>query len=272
MKIILVSLFASFFVFPLVAEEPKSAEGEVPGAVSGATAEPEPAESIPVVEPNPEPESESAAAPVVEPEPSTIYIFKYDSDREDCSKEVSEPWDMQKTLEEQDVTVLSSQKGYDGLVYSVEEWGCRNHSPQINIFSIFVGDYEAVKALGFHSCEELEEKGGGCHPFFYSDFNPEMKDKFFVHIYKYSGAVFCASDSGVDINTMERELIEAKIVVYQRYEAVDGLPHRLLCKEGTGQLNVYVIEKSGLAKSTAMGYRECAWLSTKGGGCYSLSE
>ena len=99
-----------------------------------------------------------------------------------------------------------------------------------------------------------------------------MKDKFFVHIYKYSDTVFCIPDSGVDINSMEQELIEAKVVVYQRYKAVDGLPHSLICREETGDINVYVIEKTGLAKSTSMGYRECAWLNMKGGGCYPLSE
>ncbi len=341
MKIVLVSLLACFFMFPLVAQESKAQEGGVSATVLGtttqpapdgdgkpaddetpvpaplqpvvdsgatpevveteptdATTEPKPAappavesvpepvvepktETSPVVEPpavTSEPEtpavveSESASEPAPEPEPSIMYVYKYDSDREDCSKEVLEPWDMQKILEEQNVTVLSGQKGYDGLAYSMEEWGCRNHSPQINIFSIFVSDYETVKALGFHACEELEERGGSCHPFSYSDFDPKTKDKFFVPVYKYSGAEFCAPDSGVDINAMEQELIDVKIVVYQKYEAVDGLPHQLFCGEDTGHLNVYVIEKSGLAKSIAMGYRECAWLNMKGGGCYPLSE
>ena len=203
---------------------------------------------------------------------SIIQIYKYDSDRENCDKPVMEPWDMQKILEEANVTILSAQKGYDGLTYSIDEWGCRNYPPRINIFSIPVAFYEAIKGMGFRLCKELEERGGDCHPVSYADLFFKSRGKFFVHVYKYSDKVFCTLDSGVDIKSMEQDLIKAKVVVYQRYRAVDGLSYSFDCGVKTGDMNVYVIEKSGLAKSMSMGYRECAYLKLQGGDCHLLSE
>lgn len=231
-----------------------------------------------VVEPAAEP---AAVEKVVEKDEKTewlatqsiIQIYKYDSDRENCSEPALEPWDMQKVLEEKNVKVLSSEKGYDGLFYSIKEWGCRSYPPRINIFSIPVHSYEIIKKLGFHLCKELEDMGGNCYPVSYSDLFLENKDKFAIHIYKYSGRELCVPDSGIEVNSMEQELIKAKVVVYQRYSAVDGLRHSLACGERTGAINVYVIEKAALAKSISMGYRECAYLKMiKGGGCHSLSD
>jgi len=204
-----------------------------------------------------------------------IQVYKYDSDRKDCNKPVMEPWDMQAALEEHNVTVLSSGKGFDGLMYSVKDWGCRTYPPRINIFSIRESDTHSLsmaKELGFGLCEELEVRGGGCYQVSYSELTSGNKDQFVVSVYKYSNGKQCQPDSDIDIDFMEQELMDAKVVVYQRYRAVDGLFYLLKCGHETGNINVYVVEKSSLADVISMGYRECAWLEMRGGGCYHLPE
>ncbi len=204
---------------------------------------------------------------------SEIQVYQYDSDRTDCSSSVIEPWDMQEVLSKKGIEVLSFSKGFDGLVYSVEDWSCKSHPPIINIFSISVIDYEKAKKLGLRLCKELEEEGGYCHSVSYSELlHPENKNKVVVHVYKYSEKVHCEPNSGIDINVMEQELTDSKIMVYQKYKAVDGLLHSISCGERTGDINVYVIEKIGLKDSALKGYRECAWLEAKGGDCYSVSD
>ena len=204
---------------------------------------------------------------------SEIQVYQYDSDRTDCSSSVIEPWDMQEVLNKEGIKVSSLSKGFDGLAYSVEDWGCKNHPPIINIFSISVTNYEKAKELGLRLCKELEEEGGYCHPVSYSELlHPENKSKVVVHVYKYSEKAHCDPGSGIGISVMEQELTDSKIMVYQTYKAVDGLLHSLSCGEKTGDINVYVIEKTGLRDSILKGYRECAWLEAKGGDCYSISD
>ena len=206
---------------------------------------------------------------------SVVQVYKYDSDREDCSKPAIEPWDMQVVLEEHNVTVLSSGKGYDGLMNSVEDWGCRVYPPRINIFSIPEGDTHSLsvaKELGFDLCEDLKVRGGSCYPVSYSELVSGNENKFVVPIYKYSNGKQCQPGSEIDIDFMEQELAGAKVVVYQRYRAVDGVFYPFKCGHETGSLNVFVVEKSSLTDVVSMGYRECAWLEMRGGGCYRLSE
>ena len=203
---------------------------------------------------------------------SEVQVYHYDSDRLDCSSPVIEPWDMQKIINEEGINIVSSSKGFDGITYSVKDWGCRNHPPAINIFSILVEDYEKVKKLGLRLCKELEEEGGYCHSVSYSELLYPEDKKFIVHIYKYSESKQCNPGSGIDIKDMAQELIDSKIMVYQSYKALDGLLYSVSCGENTGDINVYVIEKIGLMDSMLKGYRECAWLEAIGGGCYPISD
>ena len=200
---------------------------------------------------------------------SRIQIYKYDANIEgwNCNNPV-ELWDIQKQLSAEGVKVFSSEKGYDGLMYSLEKWACEE-LPIINIFWVAAENYKTVKKLGFRLCEELQDNGGECYPVYYSDRIRSDKNKFYVHIYKNANQLQCQLVSEIDIKTMEQELINSKIVVYQKYQAVDGLVHPLSCENN--HINVYVIEKSGLAKSISMGYRECAWLEMQGGGCYPVT-
>lgn len=200
---------------------------------------------------------------------NTIVVYKYDKNIKNgyCDTSI-DILDIQNTLITKGVKVLSAQKGHDGLIYSVKNQGCYNQSV-INIFTIHKQDYDIVKNLGFDLCKNLLKKNGDCYPLYYSDYDIKNKNKFYVYIYKHS---YSAQDLlNKNLKTMEQELIDAKIVVYKRYKAVDGLKYDFSTKYNTS-INVYVIEKSELGKSIAMGYHECAWLDTKQGSCYVISK
>ncbi len=197
-----------------------------------------------------------------------VLIYKYDSDKEDCDQPVIELWDAQKILEAQGLTVFSAGIGYDGLMYSIEDWGCDSDPTRIHLFSVRKKDGVLAQEWGFEFCSDLEKKGGKCHPISYSDLNPKNRGRVYVSIYKSAGEKVCEPNSGKSVNDMEQELAKDKIVVYQRYSAVDGLSYPLVCGGNTEYINVYVIEKQGLERSHALGFRECAWLSKQGGGCF----
>ena len=192
----------------------------------------------------------------------TVTAYYYDS----CAGPVWEWSDVKKALSE--VEVLSFQKGYDGLIYSVEDKECGDR--MLNIVSLKKKDYEVAKVVGFEDCKTLEEQGGGCHPVVYSDLIPESKDKSFVHIYKHSVENTCGNNM-VSLNEMAKELETAEIVVYQKHQGVDALLYPLSCGQNAGKINVYVIERTGLVKSMLMGYQECAYLKLhKKGDCVCL--
>ena len=206
-------------------------------------------------------------------ERSVIKMYQYSVDRNNCDQPLKEPWHIIEELSEKGVKVVHSERGVDGLVHSIKDWGCRNEIPTINIVTVSVDHYEALKEMGFLLCEELRKEGGYCHSLAYSEMDRENRDKYFVHVYKYSEKKQCMDlSSGVNIHEMEKELVDSKIVVYQRYEAIDGLDYSIACEEETGHINVYVIEKSSLGESLLKGFRECVWLEQQGGSCYPLSR
>ncbi len=217
-------------------------------------------------------QSVSAQGKDVSVDSDIIHIYKYDSDWENCDKPIMESWHAHEILEAEGVIVFAIGSGYDGLVYSIEEWGCGSDPTRIHIFSIERKNLEIAQRLGFEYCSDLEDKGGKCHFISYSDLNPENKSRAHVSIYKPSGQTLCQPDSGKSVNDMEEELTSARIVVYQRYSAVDGLSYPLVCGGGTEHINVYVIEKQRLEHSKVMGFRECAWLSMQGGGCFPVNS
>lgn len=206
-------------------------------------------------------------------EQTVIKMYQYSADEADCDKPLREPWHVREDLSQQGVEVVHSERGVDGLMHSIGDWRCGKHISTINIVTVSVENYEALKEMGFLLCEELREQGGYCHSLAYSEMEPKSRSKYFVHVYKYSDKQQCVGSSGIDVHEMEKELVKNKIVVYQRYEATDGLDHSIVCGGETGMINVYVIEKSSLGKSLSKGFRECAWLEQQGGGCHpSLSN
>lgn len=205
-------------------------------------------------------------------ERSVIQMYQYSVDRNNCYQPLKEPWHVREALSKEGIEVVHSERGVDGLIRSIGDWGCRNELPTINIITASVEHYEVLKEMGFVLCEELREQGGYCHSLAYSEMEPENRDRYFVHVYKYSHKQQCMDQSGVDIHEMEKELVDSKVLVYQRYEAIDGLDHSISCGGETGHINVYVIEKSGLESSLSMGFRECAWLEQQKGSCHPLSK
>ncbi|MDE0118955.1 MAG: hypothetical protein OXM55_02975 [Bdellovibrionales bacterium] len=182
-----------------------------------------------------------------------------------------EPWDMQADLKARGVTVLLSSIGYDGLRYALEDREDVN-APTINVVSIPVEFYEQVKELGFRLCKELQEEGGECHALSYTELMTG-KSPFTTSIYKSAEQKQCHPGSGVTVQAMEHELMEAEIMVYQRYRAYNGMRRDFSCRENTADINVYIIEMSRLAEAMSMGYRECAWLEMIGGGaCHPLPK
>ena len=181
----------------------------------------------------------------------------------------SEPWNVQKELEDEGITVLTSQKGYDGLKYSFEDLASK--AGHINIVKVPAHFYDKLKKLGFAVCgkEHSTEKGVDCHQVSYSGIVSPKDDSFAVRVYKSSGKKLCELDSGVPIEEMEKEFTKPKIVVYRRYKAFDGKSYPFVCGGLTGEINVYLIERKRLSDSMLLGFRECAFLELTGTGCYS---
>ncbi len=202
-----------------------------------------------------------------------IRIYKYNTGSEACA-DLSDllhdtPHAMQKVLNENQVTVLSSFRGYDGLMYSLKDLHCKD-IPTISIFEVPAESHPLVTELGFQLCSDLQDHGGDCHPESYSDRMLPDKNKEVRRIYKQAEKKQCQADSGQSVQVMEEELKHHKIVVFQRYRGIDGLLHSLSCGSDTGEINIYVIEKSALAKALSLGYRECAYLEKLGGLCHTM--
>ena len=202
---------------------------------------------------------------------SSIRIYKYNTGSEACA-DISAllhdtPHAMQKVLNDNQVTVLSSFRGYDGLMYSLKDLHCKD-IPTISIFEVSGESYDLVTGLGFRLCSDLADQGGGCYPESYSDRILPDKNKEVRRVYKHAENKQCQARSGQSVQVMEEELKDHKIVVFQRYQGIDGLLHPLSCGSETGNINIYVIEKLALAKALSLGYRECAYLERLGGLCH----
>jgi len=75
-----------------------------------------------------------------------------------------------------------------------------------------------------------------------------------VHIFKYTGRSRCDYSVEMDVDEMELQLWG--IHVHDRYRSKDGR-ERSGCYITSGDMNVYVIDKSSLQSSEAMGFCEC---------------
>ena len=211
----------------------------------------------------------------------SVDMYKYSVDKENCDAGVSEPWDAHQELSSVGVEVVSIHKGMDNLPYTVEHWDCSEDPHHINIVTIHNTEQNIATAqsLGFQLCTELEEQGGKCHAVSFSALTEpadiiaeyeKREDSHVVSVYKNSGSKQCEPNSGMDVDSMEIELTDAQIVVYQRYKAVDGRIYPLVCGGSQGDINVYVVEKSALGKVHQLGFRECAYLRVIGGACQPL--
>ena len=207
-----------------------------------------------------------------------ISTYKYIS----TTDTIQEKQDLQSLLKTKGIEIFSIESGYDGLLYplkseepsSLTQHFHHGHAHQgyISILQIKKSDWQKLTEMDsdFHLCLDLQEKGGDCHVFHYSNLFPQLKDKPYVFIYKYSNQIQCQSNSGYKIHEMEKDLTTKNIVVYQKYEGTSGELVPVQCGDKTNHINVYVIEKSKLGTALSIGFRECAWLETNNLGCYRL--
>ncbi len=199
--------------------------------------------------------------------------------------------DIQSLLEQNGVHVLSINTGYDGLVYpfkndskpadpkpenqKIQQAFSKKpyfHQGHIVIITVLKADWnqDKINKKDFHLCSELEDRGGHCYIGSYADLFPKTRDKYYVSVYKSADNKQCASETEEHLNEMEKELIENKIFVYKKYKGTSGELYTLQCGYNTNTINIYVIESYKLGAALSLGFRECAYLKTKGQDCYPL--
>ena len=198
-----------------------------------------------------------------------VSIFKYECRSAECTESVLKVSDMQKELKALRVTILAIARGFDGHThYSAEDRACNKDLSRINIFTIPESDVQKALNADWILCSELEADGGKCSSSPYGAYSIVDQPAGVVSVYKTAGRLQCEQDSGVNVDAMEQELIDKKIIVYNKYQATDGMLHSLKCGVTSADINVYVIERSGLSEAESMGYQECVRLKEQGGACY----
>ena len=199
----------------------------------------------------------------------SVDVFKYECRSAQCTEPVLQVGDMQKELQSLGVTILSVARGFDGRKhYSGKNEACNRMLSRINIFKVAQNDLQRTLNAGFVLCSELESNGGRCSSSPYADYQAVDQPPGVVSVYKSAGRLQCESDSGVDVDTMEQELIDKKIIVYKKYQATDGMLHPLKCEALSADINVYVIERESLSAAESIGFQECVRLKAQGGACY----
>lgn len=89
-----------------------------------------------------------------------------------------------------------------------------------------------------------------------------------VHVYKYSGKIQCYPLIAISLSEMESQLTNLGIPVHNRFTAQDGEEYDNGCHRQTGEMNVYVIDKSHLQISESRGgFCECTPDSSRPGVC-----
>ncbi len=75
-----------------------------------------------------------------------------------------------------------------------------------------------------------------------------------VFVAKPDNSKQCESDSGISLDTMEKELKEIK--VFSKSKGDDGKMYAAVCGGKTGRLNVFEITQKDLAKAQKLGFTE----------------
>jgi len=85
--------------------------------------------------------------------------------------------------------------------------------------------------------------------------NCEIDIDFQMKIYKPDESLQCEEDSGIDLDTMSEELINAGIDVMCAEKGNDGRPVVLACGFPGGGINIFVINKSNLPDAEILGFK-----------------
>ena len=73
-------------------------------------------------------------------------------------------------------------------------------------------------------------------------------------VFKPDASKQCEANSGISLETMERELKDIK--VFSKAKGDDGKMYAAVCGGKTGRLNVYEITQKDLAKALNLGFTE----------------
>jgi ABC-type thiamine transport system substrate-binding protein len=79
-------------------------------------------------------------------------------------------------------------------------------------------------------------------------------------VYKSDASIQCGS-SGIEVDTMARELTDNGIDVVCAQKGHDGLVRITLCGEPTGNINIYTINTSNLPDAETLGFLPVSILS-----------
>jgi len=82
----------------------------------------------------------------------------------------------------------------------------------------------------------------------------------YTKVYKSDSSIQCES-TGIDLDVMAMELINAGIDVVCSQKGSDGLVRAAVCGAGTGGINVYTINTSNLVDTKALGFSPVSELS-----------
>lgn len=75
-----------------------------------------------------------------------------------------------------------------------------------------------------------------------------------IKIFKYDESVQCDLSSGISLDDIAMELINAGVDVICAQKSHDGLIRVALCGEATGNINVYTIHKENMATAENLGF------------------
>lgn len=82
-----------------------------------------------------------------------------------------------------------------------------------------------------------------------------------VKVFKYSERLQCEPDSGISLEDMQMELVDAGIDVLCAQIGNDLLAYSALCGESTGDINVYEIRRVNFEDALALGFLDVSVLS-----------
>lgn len=74
-----------------------------------------------------------------------------------------------------------------------------------------------------------------------------------IKVYKYQGSLQCQG-GGEPLGQMRRQLIKLGVKVLVGQCGVDGLAYPAVCGAPDGRINIFTIQRQGLAKAQAQGF------------------
>ena len=93
-----------------------------------------------------------------------------------------------------------------------------------------------------------------CIPFDSSSEESSQEQHSFI--FKPDGTTHCESKHGINLDSMELELSSNDIPVFATRKGHDGREGIALCGKPTGQINIYEVNTSDVARAISLGFHE----------------